>query len=369
MGWYQRRVHGESGQKMRVFELTLLTLSVLLPAIAAKARGPDYTDIFVKDLNEKIPNQQWVAGKHFESFDDVRPLLGVKERAQHKIVYRAGSLEDVKNYKAPASFDLRQVWKNCTSLQMVWDQGGCGSDWAIASTSAFSDRICMLREARPEDGQQIISPQDLMTCCWRCGDTPTGGTCQAGDPYECWAWFDQVGVTTGGPYGDTNTCKPYSFAPCDHLGPGKYGPCPFNPAMPTCEHECKNDYYNRHGQTYATDKRNTRDHYYVRSSEDHIMYELQTRGSITAVFNVYADFPVYKSGVYQHVSGDILGVHAVRLVGWGTEGGVKFWWAINSWNESWGDKGAFKIRRGANECGIESKLYGGQAKYMDPFGP
>ena len=27
---------------------------------------------------------------------------------------------------------------------------------------------------------------------------------------------------------------------------------------------------------------------------------------------------------------------------------------MNSWNSGWGDNGSFKIKRGTNECGIES---------------
>ncbi len=51
--------------------------------------------------------------------------------------------------------------------------------------------------------------------------------------------------------------------------------------------------------------------------------------------------------------------HAVKLVGWGTEAGGDYWLVANSWNEDWGDKGFFKIRRGTNECGFESGLVAG----------
>ena len=38
-----------------------------------------------------------------------------------------------------------------------------------------------------------------------------------------------------------------------------------------------------------------------------IMVELMTNGPVEAAFTVFADFPNYKSGVYQHVSGSALG--------------------------------------------------------------
>ena len=48
---------------------------------------------------------------------------------------------------------------------------------------------------------------------------------------------------------------------------------------------------------------------------------------------------VYFTGVYQHTTGDYKGGHAVKMIGWGSEDGVDYWLAANSWNTDWGDKG------------------------------
>ena len=77
---------------------------------------------------------------------------------------------------------------------------------------------------------------------------------------------------------------------------------------------------------------------------------------------MYEDFLQYRSGVYRHVTGGYLGGHAVRLLGWGLDGGVPFWLIANSWNSDWGDKGYFRILRGSDECGIESSLVAGVPK-------
>ena len=50
------------------------------------------------------------------------------------------------------------------------------------------------------------------------------------------------------------------------------------------------------------------------------------------------------------------------MIGWGVENGVKYWLCVNSWNNEWGDKGLFKIRRGTNECGIENSVNAGMPK-------
>lgn len=47
----------------------------------------------------------------------------------------------------------------------------------------------------------------------------------------------------------------------------------------------------------------------------------------------------FLSGVYQHVTGEMMGGHAVRILGWGVEDGTPYWLVGNSWNTDWGDSG------------------------------
>ena len=46
--------------------------------------------------------------------------------------------------------------------------------------------------------------------------------------------------------------------------------------------------------------------------------------------------------------------HAVLMVGYGSENGTDFWSIKNTWGESWGEKGYFRIRRGTGCCGINA---------------
>ena len=68
-------------------------------------------------------------------------------------------------------------------------------------------------------------------------------------------------------------------------------------------------------------------------------------------------------GVYEHKTGSFLGGHAIRILGWGVEDGTDYWLVANSWNPDWGDNGFFKIKRGSDECGIESNIGAGMAKF------
>jgi len=327
-----------------------MKLILVLSCVAALAASVPITEMdqFIEELNMNIPNNQWVAGKNFESLDQVLPLLGAlpDQRDKDDRTYREGHLEAIQNFQAADSFDSRTEWSDCKSIGTIWDQANCGSCWAVAAAGAISDRICIHK------GEQVmVSAEQLMDCCWMCGFG-----CNGGQLYPAWNFWKHTGLVSGGGNGRTDTCMPYSLPKCDHHVKGPYGPCPDSVPTPRCKSHCTNEDYDK---SFNEDKHHAKSVYDVRSNEAAIMEEVQKNGPVEVAFTVYSDFPNYKSGVYQHTSGRVLGGHAVRLIGWGEERGVKYWLIANSWNKYWGDNGTFKIKRGVNECGIESNVVGG----------
>ncbi|XP_037574727.2 cathepsin B, partial [Dermacentor silvarum] len=183
--------------------------------------------------------------------------------------------------------------------------------------------------------------------------------CNGGYPAAAWQFYKDEGIVTGGLYGTEDGCQPYYFPPCEHHTVGPLPPCTATKPTPKCVQTCRKGYE----KSYTEDKHFARKVYSIRSrDETQIKTEIYKNGPVEALFTVYADFLSYKSGVYQRHSEESVGGHAIRIIGWGTENGVPYWLATNSWNEDWGDKGYFKIRRGNDECGIEDQIDAGIPK-------
>lgn len=258
------------------------------------------------------------------------------------------------NEGVPESFDARDQWKQCPTIAEVRDQSNCGSCWAFGATEAISDRICIA-----SGGQEAphISADDLLSCCSSCGFG-----CEGGDPSAAWEYWVKHGLVTGSNYTSGSGCKPYPFPPCEHHTTGRLKPC--NESLqptPKCDKRCQKNYT----VSYEQDKHYGRDAYTVENHEKSIQKEIMTNGPVEASFDVYEDFEVYKSGVYQHVTGQYMGGHAVRMIGWGVDAehdNVPYWLIVNSWNQDWGEKGLFRIKRGNNECGIEEGISAGLPK-------
>jgi len=332
---------------------TVLALLAVATAVNCVAVHHNHvlSDHFINQIN--AANSTWTAGRNFHpstSHNFLRTLMGVHPDADnHRPPFEEHRLLGAE--QIPESFDPREKWPECPTIREIRDQGGCGSCWAFGAVTAMSDRLCIHSNG---NAQVHVSSENLLSCCYSCGFG-----CNGGFPGAAWSFWVNKGLVTGGQYGSHQGCQPYVIKPCEHHVNGTRGPCEEGGTTPKCHHRCENKDYT---VPYNKDKTFGQKAYSVKSHVEQIQQDLMTNGPAEAAFTVYEDFPNYKTGVYQHVTGKALGGHAIRLLGWGVEKGTPYWLVANSWNYDWGDNGTFKILRGVDHCGIEGSVVAGLPK-------
>ncbi|KAK8687780.1 hypothetical protein V6N13_086577 [Hibiscus sabdariffa] len=332
--------------------LLLATFLLLLSTLHLKVIGVEQLsevklnsrilqDSIVKQVNEN-PKAGWEAALNprFSNYTvgEFKHILGVKPTPKKELLGVRVVTHD-KSLKLPTTFDARTAWPQCSTIGRILDQvtpfsGHCGSCWAFGAVEALSDRFCIHLDVNIS-----LSANDVVACCgFLCGDG-----CDGGYPISAWKYFARTGVVT-------EECDPYfDDIGCSHPG------C--EPAFPTprCVKKCvKGNLLWKQSKHYSVGA------YRINSNPADIMAEIYRNGPVEVSFTVYEDFAHYKSGVYKHVTGGVLGGHAVKLIGWGTSDNEEDYWLLaNQWNRGWGDDGYFKIIRGVDECGIESDVVAG----------
>ena len=322
---------------MRVFIVVAAIAAVLVSASTDRVGTME----LVRTVNKKT--KLWTASLSSPvaglSHAEARTLLGAGpegfEDPAKFMREQKYSAEEI--LKAPESYDPRDYYPNCSSMRVIRDQSACGSCWAFGSVGSMSDRTCMA-----ENADIVLSANDILACSG-------GGGCEGGHPNLAFQYWMRQGIVT-------EDCQPYPFPSCDHhRNSSSSNPCP-SEAYPTpeCSQKCKN------GKDWNKDKHFCSVYYFI-DGEENFCTDLSLRGPCEADFAVYEDFMVYTSGIYHHVTGDIIGYHSVKILGYGVDNGTKYWLVANSWNEHWGENGFFRILRGVNECNIETRGIAGRA--------
>lgn len=341
---------------MKLFTLSVITILALTSVAVFKTldHQEDYSARLARiaqEVNAKNLSWKAKAPTRFSElkFENVKALMGTFFEEESPLVDVSEIHQFTEN--APDSFDSSTQWPKCQSIKEIRDQAACGSCWAFGAVTAMSDRICIESD---QTIQTRISSENLNSCCSSCGMG-----CNGGYPSAAWDYFARTGLVTGDLYGNNDWCQPYSIPGCaHHVDPQPpLKPCGDIVPTPSCQQKCNPSYTT----SFKNDKHYGKNSYSVRGATK-MMQEVSTNGPFEVAFTVYEDFLSYSTGVYQHSSGRMLGGHAVRVVGYGTESGTDYWLVANSWNHTWGDNGFFKILRGSNECGIESQGVAGMIK-------
>merc|ERR1711910_223481 len=306
-------IHEDTLEDGFTMETKLFLILGVVAVTAGVAFGSEdnyiLSDEFIAEINQKA--KTWTAGRNFDvntPRSRFQGMMGVHPENKLSLPpVREDNYTEEQLKAVPAEFDPRVEWPMCDSIGMVWDQGGCGSCWAFGAATAMSDRVCI---HSPNNDQVLVSPQEILACCSYCGFG-----CNGGYTSTAWTYWHQSGVVTGGLYGDTETCQPYSLEPCEHHVDGDRPDCG-DESTPKCKHECQDGYPTE----FTEDKTYGQAEYSVSRQVEKIQMELMTNGT-------------------------------------------PYWLVANSWNSDWGDMGTFKILRGHNECGIEGSVVAGMPDF------
>lgn len=281
---------------------------------------------FIADLNGIQSSWKAVHYSHFESMTlhQIMNLMGGRNNEPFRFPATAEPSENLERQAdaLPTEWDWRNV-NGVNYVPAVRNQAGCGSCYAFASAAMNEARLRVLSN---NTIQLSFSTQDVVDC------SRYSQGCDGGFPY-----------LIGGKYAEDyglveDSCNPYAGVTHDHC---------------TTPVTCKRHYSTNYQYVGG---------YYGACNEELMKLELVTGGPLAVSFEVYNDFLAYRGGVYHHTglrskfNPFQITNHAVLLVGYGVDktSGEKFWTIKNSWGTGWGEEGFFRIRRGVNECAVES---------------
>jgi len=277
---------------------------------------------------ESINNHQslWTAGV-YEEYENMT-LSGMINRAGgRKTMNRIPTRPVDKNIlkladDLPPAFDYRNV-NGRNFITPVRNQGECGSCYAYGSMAQLEASFA-IQTGKPT---KVFSTQNIVSC------SVYSQGCEGGFPYLIAGMYGQdFGVIEEETYpyvGNDTKCNAPKDA--DRTFTQEYG--------------------------YVGG-------FYGGCNEALMRIELVKTGPIVIGFLVTDEFQHYKGGIFVSTGLKLSPSlkfnplestnHAVLVVGYGVESGVKYWIVKNSWGPEWGEKGYFRIRRGTDELGIES---------------
>jgi cathepsin B len=295
-----------------------ICIAVLVLGFIALGQSKHFlTQEFVDEIN--AGQSQWVATTDNQfsnmSEEEIKSMLQTRlPESREDMPFPRVSYKNLREFTdLPDNFDSRNQWKDC--IHGILDQGRCGSCWAFGASEAHSDRLCIASGGKINT---VLSSQDLVSC------DKNNFACNGGYLDKTWDYIEEHGLVT-------EDCWPYSSQ---------------GGAVEKCRTQCT--VASKEWKKYTG--KNTRS---FRDSDD-AKTDIMTYGPLETGFLVYQDFMSYKSGIYKHKSGSLLGGHAIKVIGWGTEGKTKYWIAANSWKTSWGEKGFFRIEEG--ECQFDDNM-------------
>jgi len=235
----------------------------------------------------------------------------------------------------PSSFD----WVSQGAVTPVKDQGSVGTCWAFSTTGNVEGQVFLATK------QLISLSEEYLVDCDDTDCSVFGGWPHLAAQYI---------ISSGGI--PTEASYPYC------CGTGDCYPCMLNKNVSFCgpPPEYCNKTQNAQCKT-ASFAAKLKSWTQLPKNEDQLAALLVSGGPISVLMDAsYLQY--YTSGIWDpsglfdcDSSGSLDSLdHAVLIVGYGVNGTTPYWKVKNSWNQSWGEDGYFRIIRGVGKCGINS---------------
>lgn len=289
--------------------------------LAATALAFDTIDQAFVDHINSIPGLKWraglsgpFAGRKFSELPHGGPA-----RPERRVAVSRTSRDDL-----PESFSWLEERPEC--MGSVLNQQSCGNCWAFSVIEAMSDKRCIFGN----DTERVLYSVQYLTQCDR-GNQMNG--CSGGNILFAGTFLTTVGVTT-------DECVPFN---------------PLTANKAECVEECTDGSL----MPYLIRAKGWKNVGNGGSGDvTGLMESLINKGPIAACFNDYYSLQAYTGGIYSPLPGEMpSGTHCCEIVGYGHEvvdgEDTPYWTVRNSWGETWGEDGYFRILRGQNTCSME----------------
>lgn len=295
----------------------------------------------VERLNAR-PDRLWTAGitKHADWTDEeLRALRGWAGMASRGHQREVGAIFLNQLGRGERMPEEHLNWTSLTSLKNVRNQGGCGSCWAVSSTSVLEAHVEIYGGAA-----KTFAPKELLECIpnpHHCGGS---GGCGGATAELAFNYILQNGLTEATQYSkcgssllETQRSLRSSSAALEDLTV---------PGVHLKKRSSAMSSFGMRGWERLGE-----------NSYEPLLRAVVERGP--AVVSVSAgEWSLYQGGVFNGCSRDATIDHAVVLVGFGKDegSGHKFWLIQNSWGPDWGENGRIRLLRTdseANFCGVD----------------